>query len=136
MNSAMKALAAERAARNGSALPRQTPKPAPHRKPDNRARTQDVLLMDSAAHCKGFKLRACFFVCASRSRAAPGRLSSRAQTLMRMTHNQAKGPKTDTQRANTRASQTYSRKVRSLKVILVYFRTYLSFTNSHNKKML
>ena len=29
MNSAMKALAAERAARNGSALPRQTPKPAP-----------------------------------------------------------------------------------------------------------
>ena len=29
MNSAMKALAAERAARNGSALPRQTPKPSP-----------------------------------------------------------------------------------------------------------
>ena len=29
MNSAMKQLAAERAARNGSALPRQTPKPAP-----------------------------------------------------------------------------------------------------------
>ena len=48
---------------------------------------QDVLLMDSAAHCKGFKLGACFFVCSSRSRAAPGRLSSRAQTLMVMTHN-------------------------------------------------
>ena len=29
MNSAMKQLAAERAARNGAALPRQTPKPAP-----------------------------------------------------------------------------------------------------------
>ena len=29
MNSAMKQLAAERAARNGSALPRQTPKPSP-----------------------------------------------------------------------------------------------------------